>query len=90
MVPSTLRLECTLAACSAVQIFGWSKKMSAIALLDVSGADAAFSELVTRARAAAGQWAAEHPGAPPPAMATVATPPPQVLQPPYRHLLLPG
>jgi hypothetical protein len=51
--------------------------MSAIALLDVSGADAAFSELVTRARAAAAQWAAEHPGAPPPAMATVATPPPQ-------------
>ena len=58
--------------------------MSAIALLDVSGADAAFSELVTRARAAAGQWAAEHPAAPPPAMAKAATPPPQVGQPPCR------
>lgn len=59
------------------QIFGWSKKMSAIALLDVSGADSAFAELVGLGRAAAGQWAAEHPGAPTPARATAA-PLPQV------------
>lgn len=37
--------------------------MSAIALLDVSGADAAFAELVALAQAAAAQWAAQHPGA---------------------------
>lgn len=55
-----------------LQIFGWSKKMSAIALLDVSGTDAAFSELVALARAGAAQWAVEHPGAAAPAMATVA------------------
>jgi hypothetical protein len=72
---------CLTGAHATPQIFGWSKKMSAIALLDVSGADASFSELVTRARAAAAQWAAEHPGLAAPAMATVATPPLQVQHP---------
>ena len=51
---------------------------------------AAVTQLRTRARAAAGQWAAEHPGAAPPAMASVATPPPQVWQPPSRISVLPG
>ena len=37
--------------------------MSAIALLDVQGADAAFAELVALAQAAAAQWATLHPGA---------------------------
>lgn len=37
--------------------------MSAIALLDVSGADAAFVELVAMSQAAAALWAAQHPGA---------------------------
>lgn len=37
--------------------------MSAIALLDVSGADAAFAELVGLAQVAAAQWRAGHPDA---------------------------